>query len=118
MEKNVKWGCNLWKVWYYIIRKKEREEMKEIKVYQTNNREYVFMNYEFAMKHNFDFKDYKEVASFMGNYEDLEYIFQIGNNGYLTSKYQMRSISVSDIIQVDNKYYFVDSFGFKELQVL
>ena len=89
--------------------------MKEIKIYQTSNRDYSFMDFDFASKHNFDFKDYKQVASFLSNSEDLEYIFTIGNNGYLTSKYQMRSISVSDIIQVENKYYYVESVGFKEL---
>ena len=89
--------------------------MKEIKIYQTSNRDYSFMDFDFASKHNFDFKDYKQVASFLSNSEDLEYIFIIGNNGYLTSKYQMRSISVSDIIEVNNKKYYVNAIGFKEI---
>lgn len=33
MEKNVKWGCNLWKVWYYIIRKREVEIMLKYNIY-------------------------------------------------------------------------------------
>lgn len=88
--------------------------MFEIKIYQTNAN-YRFMDYDFAKSHNFDLRDYKEVACFDYDSNDLEEIFRIGNNGQLQQYFKMRSISVSDIIEVNNIKYYVDSFGFKEV---
>lgn len=89
--------------------------MNKIKVYQTNNRNYVFMDYDFASKHDFNINDYKLVVDTELNTNDLEMIFTLGNNGYLTSKYQMRSISISDIVEVNGKKYYVNAIGFKEI---
>ena len=89
--------------------------MREVKIYQTNNRDYVFMNWEWSEKY-FDINDYELVLNVNLEVEDLEEIFRLGNNGELKKyNYYMRSISVSDIIEVDGKKYFVDSFGFKEV---
>lgn len=99
-------------------------EKKNIKIYQTDNRDYRFMNYEFAIKNGFDMKDYEVVAEFFreeyeNDYLLLERIFRLGNEGIiqqLCNQEFMRSISVSDVIEIDGKKYFVDSFGFKEVE--
>ena len=98
-------------------------EKKNIKIYQTNNRDYRFMNYEFAIDHGFKMSDYDVVAEFYKEvYEPdwrvLESIFDLGNRGFIQAVCNnefMRSISVSDVIEIDGKKYFVDSFGFKEV---
>ena len=89
--------------------------MRKVRVYQTSNRDYVFMSWEWSQKY-FNFNDYKLVAEFDNDYDDLEGIFQLGNNGKLKSQgFKMRSISVSDIIEIDGVKYFVNDIGFVEL---
>lgn len=99
--------------------------MENIKIYQIDfDKEdimYGFMEYKYAKDHNFKLEDYNLVAEFTTKNtfntinELLEYIYQIGNDGTLTSEYQMRSVSVSDVIQVNNEYYYVEPFGYKSL---
>lgn len=99
-------------------------EKKNIKIYQTNNRKYSFMNYDFAIENGFNINDYDVVAEFYKEvYEPdrrvLESIFDLGNRGFIQAVCNdefMRSISVSDIIEIDGRKYFVDSFGFKEVE--
>jgi len=99
-------------------------EKKHIKIYQTDNSDYRFMNYDFAVDHGFDIYDYDVVAEFYKEvYEPdwrvLESIFDLGNRGFIQAVCNdefMRSISVSDIIEIDEKKYYVDSFGFKEVK--
>lgn len=80
---------------------------------------YVFRSFDDAQdKLNFD--DYTQVAKFSANkdksvQELLDITFEFGNNGTLQIEYDMRSVSVSDIIEIDNKYYYVDDIGFKEV---
>ena len=49
----------------------------------------------------------------------LEATYIAGNDGvlfgYFEPKHAIRSLSVGDIIQVDNNYYYIDSFGFVKL---
>ena len=89
--------------------------MKNIKIYQTDNRDYVFMNWEWSEKY-FDINDYKLVLEINLDVYDCEEVFEKGNDGTL-KKYNpyMRSISVSDVIELDGKKYFVDGWGFKEV---
>lgn len=91
--------------------------MKEVILYQTKSGcNYSFMNYGYA-KDKLNMNDYEDVLHFMTN-KDLEGIFTIGNNGELRRIYpdvRFRSISVSDIIEVNGTKYYVDSFGFKEI---
>lgn len=90
--------------------------MKNVKIYQTDNRDYAFMNWEWSEKY-FDMNDYKCVLDINMEFDDLEEIYFKGNNGELKKhNYYMRSISVSDVIEVEGKRYFVDSFGFKEIE--
>lgn len=91
--------------------------MKKVNIYQLDAySKNIFMNYDFAKEHNFNLYDYKLVASFNTDNTDLEHIFFIGNNGSLKRHFIMRSLSVSDIIEIDGKKFFVDSFGFKEIE--
>ena len=93
-----------------------------IKIYQTENRKYVFMNYEFAQAHDFKLSDYTKVCDFDYACEEdandmniLNQIWNIGNDGTLQRFSKMRSLSVSDIVEIDDRKYYVDSFGFKRV---
>lgn len=96
--------------------------MKKFKIYQIKNIgdcKYAYMGYDYAeSKLNLD--DYEEVVnSEIAGSDDTEllnYIWRIGNDGTLQKDYYMHSVSVSDIIEIEGKKYYVDSFGFKELQ--
>lgn len=100
-------------------------EKKHIKIYQTKRWcKYAFENYEWAKQNGFNLEDYDVVAEFYKEvYEPdwrvLESIFDLGNRGYIQAVCNnefMRSISVSDIIEINDKKYYVDSFGFKEVE--
>lgn len=94
-----------------------------IKIYQAPTQgKYTFMDYEFAMEHNFSFEDYSKVADFDYACEEdandmniLNQIWRIGNDGTLQKIAKMRSLSVSDIVGIEGRYYYVDSFGFKRI---
>lgn len=98
--------------------------MKEIIIYQTDNRDYSFMPWEYA-KEKFNMNDYQEVLYYtydgdLENEDLLNKIFNDGNNGKLHNQFpdnRFRSLSVSDIVEVDGIKYYIDSFGFKELEV-
>lgn len=98
--------------------------MREVRIYQTDNSDYKFMNYSWAAKHGYDIYDYDVVAEFfIPDYwgvldEELEKIYKMGNEGIIQQMKgvkKMRSISVSDVIEIDGKKYYVDSLGFKEV---
>ncbi len=94
--------------------------MKKIKIFQANiNCGYVFMDCEYAQD-KLNIRDYKLVAEFDDddNNEDitiLNKLWNIGNDGTLQQTYRMRSISMSDILEIDCTKYYVDTFGFKEI---
>ena len=98
--------------------------MKEISIYQLREtRDYGFMGWDFA-KDKFNFNDYDEVLNYTYNgdlseRELLDEIFYEGNNGKLHNQFpdvRFRSISVSDIIEVDGTRWYVDRFGFVNLE--
>ena len=99
--------------------------MKEIIIYQTDNRDYSFMPWEYA-KEKFNMNDYQEVLYYtydgdLDNEDLLNKIFNDGNNGKLHNQFpdnRFRSLSVSDIVEVDGIKYYIDSFGFKELELI
>lgn len=95
-------------------------------IYQTNNRDYSFMSYEFAESVGFDFNDYNKVYEGKDEYPkgiDERYI-----EAFLLDKiyekfnlkhprgYKGRSLSVSDIVILNNKKYYCDSIGWKEIK--
>lgn len=108
-----------------VLDQTEKEQTAEkpleyVNVYQTENREYVFMSYDFA-KGKINLDDYKLVAKvpiyeeFKNKDELLEYVFTYGNTNeeYYKNNPEARSISMSDILQIgDSENYYVDTFGF------
>lgn len=95
--------------------------MKKIRIYQADmDCEWVFWDYEFAKSKGFSMKWYNEVAEFddedtRSDNEILNKLWNIGNDGTLKQNFKMRSISMSDILEIDGRRYYVDSFGFKEV---
>lgn len=66
--------------------------------------------------------DYKEVADIdiednMPDDDALEYIFTLGNTNQdlRDANPEMRSISVSDVVELNGKYYYCDAFGWKDI---
>ena len=47
----------------------------------------------------------------------LEYIFRIFNSSNKPESFKGHSLSVSDIVQIDNDFFYVDNFGFKMLSI-
>ena len=84
------------------------------------NTDYAFRSYD-EVADKIDLDDYDVVATIEvpDNENTLEKIFIFGNTD--KSKFKevklMRSISVSDIIEYDGAKYYVDVFGFKELDI-
>lgn len=84
--------------------------------------DYAFRDYDEA-KDKINMDDYDAVASIVlpkkGSTNDLlEQIFMLGNTDKdrFNIHGKFRSISVSDIIELDNEVYYVDSFGFKKIK--
>ena len=80
---------------------------------------YVFRNWETALKNNFSLDDYKVV--YEGEVEDLtvdaalEKLFILFNVYHPEDFEGEWSMSVSDVVVLDGKYYYCDDFGFKEI---
>ena len=93
-----------------------------IKIYQIKyivNTLYAFRDYT----SNFNINDYDLIVeesydSHISDEEICEIYFMLGNNGQLQNRYpdkKIRSISVSDIIEIDGIKYYVQNFGYKKL---
>lgn len=100
-----------------------------VKVYQCHKEvPYKFMDFEFAKQHGLNsiedvVRDYDVVADFKMKYDDgdcletnmLNDIYYDGNNGVLQQHFKMHSISMSDIIEINGKKHYVNTFGFIEM---
>jgi hypothetical protein len=92
------------------------------KLYQikdVENCSYVFSGFNFAQKDNkFSLNDYEVVYS--GEIDDynieytLEKLFDIFNI-YHPEDFKGRSMSVSDVVELDGDYYYCDHIGFKKI---
>ena len=92
------------------------------KLYQikdVENCSYVFSGFNFAQKDNkFSLNDYEVV--YEGEIEDynieytLEKLFDIFNMNH-PEDFRSRSMSVSDVVELDGEYYYCDIFGFKKI---
>lgn len=109
---------------YHRIMKEGIIMIYEIKVYQAKVQcPWTFMNYEFALKHGFNMNEYKNVGETnlvreeQDIYKILEVVFMEGNIGNFANEHCCRSISVSDIIEVNGIKYYVDDFGFKKIEL-
>lgn len=90
--------------------------MANVRVYQAATAcPNKFMGYDFTMSHGgIERKYYKTVFSGELPVSNLEAIYMLLNTSR-PDGYEGHSLSVSDIIVVDGKTYFVDSFGFKPI---
>lgn len=96
-----------------------------IKIYQIDVNKDInhvkFMPFDWI--ENFDFSIYKEVWSGELNWCGLDDIFRIFNLEH-PSDFNGHSLSVSDIVQivdsdtdVEDGYYYCDSFGWKKINI-
>lgn len=97
-------------------------ESVKVKVYQVleNTHDKAFMGWDFIKEHGFSFSDYTLVGEFettnTHEYNDiLENVFTFGNSAAWSKKTGARSISVSDIVELNGKYFYVDMVGFKDI---
>ena len=90
---------------------------KHYTIYQLTNTDKLFREYD---PKTFTMDDYKVVAT--GDIETtdkdvLNDIYRSGNIGEIRANNpkNMHSISISDVIEVDGTKYYVESFGFVNL---
>lgn len=84
---------------------------------------FAFRGWDRSSK-SFNFDNYKEVWTdnlnnlvdevSSNDIDNIEVIFNIFNVHH-PKNYRGHSLSVSDIVKLDNKYYYCDSFGWKEI---
>lgn len=96
-------------------------------IYINDNKKTQFMNYDWIKEnHTIKLSDYTK--AYEGNIEDevsedesIDFVLYLLEDIYFRfnsnppSGYNDRSLSVSDIVMIDNRCFIVDSFGFKEL---
>lgn len=94
--------------------------MRSVQIYQTGHRDFRFMEYDYFITQagfvDVDSFNYKKVHSTQLNLSSndmvaCEQLFTLFNTN-IPENYKARSLSVSDIIVLDGKEYFVDSVGF------
>lgn len=74
---------------------------------------YAFRDYNSQF---FNFADYEQVAELETSdaldETMLEFLFQEGNNGHLQKNFpKMRSLSISDIIEIEGRKYYINMIG-------
>jgi hypothetical protein len=91
--------------------------MAKVRVYQADiSAPCKFMDYDFTMKHGgIERKYYKTVFSGELPVSNLEAIYMLLNTSR-PEGFTGHSLSVSDIVVVNDITYFVNSFGFKEIE--
>ena len=86
-----------------------------------NHRAYGFMDYEWALEHGFKLSDYEKV--YEGELNDnaawdeeiyLELLFKIFNVNR-PEDFKGHSLSVSDIVDLNGKKFYCDSWSWKKL---
>ena len=95
--------------------------MKKIVIYQIKdiaNVDYAFRSFD---EKKFNFNDYEKVCGFktermndMTDSEVAEEVFVSSNVGALQIPYG-HTLSVSDIVEVDNSYFYCDLCGWKDI---
>lgn len=109
--------------WTKELKKKVTKNSKKVKIMQVKDEfthEHAFMPYNMLVKlvGGIDFDKYETVYVC---YRDSDYtpedaFFEFNMNH--PAEYKARSLSVSDILIMDNEVMYCDSFGFKNLLVL
>ena len=92
-------------------------KLYQIKKQLVSTGTYLFMSYDFAKNHGFDIRDYEVV--YEGEVEKGRYIEDTLENIFVKfninrpEDFKGHSLSVSDIVQINGHFYYVDNFGFK-----
>lgn len=94
---------------------------KLLQLKKENMRNYGFMDYDFALEHGFNEKDYEIVYegeidkhNLFSTYEVLEALFEKFNCNR-PEDFKGHSMSVSDIVVLDGTKFYCDSFGFRKI---
>ena len=91
-------------------------KIKQIK--DVENCAYAFKHYEWA-KNVIDLNDYEVVYEGELDYPEmpnaLEELFEIFNNKR-PKDFEGRSMSISDVVEIDGKNYYCDFVGWEELK--
>lgn len=102
--------------------------MKKITVYQVNDeapQAHYLMFSSLDLVHKMGLKVTRDnyTIVWQGEVEDkgdadatLEGVFHLLNVGQKPEGYKGHSLSVSDIIEMDGKFYYTDDYGFEEIQ--
>lgn len=93
------------------------------KLYQLKEsalHKYGFMKYEFALKNNFQISDYDLVweGDIEANDEDIDFVLEdlfVMFNTTRTEGYEGRSLSVSDIVEMNGIKYYCNPFGWEKV---
>ena len=92
---------------------------KLLQIKDWENNPYVFRGFSTAQKHGFSLDDYEVV--YEGELEEydveyaLELLFSYFNLNF-AKDYKGRSMSISDVVEIEGKYYYCDPIGFKEIK--
>lgn len=95
--------------------------MKNVKIYQMkeevfrSDRSYMFLPWRIAKKY-FDKADYELVFD---TYRDDDYTLDACYREFNVNRpegFEGHSLSMSDLIEMDSHLYYVDSFGFTEVE--
>ena len=104
-----------------------------LKIYQIKdiNTSYCFCGWGKQTEHDFNVNDYECVFETKENStEDLEEIFTIFNYSEYANKerhkekykwvrnYKGRSLSVSDIVEIDGRFFYCDTVGWQKLPAI
>lgn len=97
--------------------------MKQIKVLQikhdntkeTHYRRFSSLRMLKEMGMAFNASYYEVVFDGQTDVKDAEDVYTLCNIGQKPNGYKGHSLSVSDIVLIDGKYMFCDSFGFKDV---
>lgn len=97
-------------------------KIRILQLKDLSNTDYAFMDYDYAKKHNFNLNDYKIVYEYekknniwLNDIMTLEETFTTFNC-YHPDDFKGHSLSVSDVVTLDDRYYYVDSIGFTKIK--
>lgn len=91
---------------------------KLLQIKDVENCSYMFSNFNFAKQKGFSLKNYEVV--YEGEVEDvdvenmLEKLFALFNI-FRPEDFKGRSMSVSDVVQLGENYYYTDIYCFKKI---
>ena len=95
-----------------------RVEIYQIK--DVENTPYAYIGWGKSAEENFDFSDYEKTYEYIADsknktdFDMLEKVFEKFNCNN-PSDFKSRSLSVSDIVRLDDKYYYCDNIGWTDV---